>query len=45
MEDLEIWKREYNVPPREIAPVVYKIVKAAVLLLGFGACWGRGPTV
>jgi putative SOS response-associated peptidase YedK len=22
VEDLEIWKREYNIPPREMAPVV-----------------------
>jgi len=22
LEDLEIWKREYNIPPREMAPVV-----------------------
>ena len=22
LEDLELWKREYNIPPREIAPVV-----------------------
>ena len=22
LADLEIWKREYNIPPREMAPVV-----------------------
>jgi hypothetical protein len=22
LEDLELWQREYNIPPREMAPVV-----------------------
>ena len=25
LEDLEIWKREYNIPPREMAPVVLEV--------------------
>jgi hypothetical protein len=40
MEDLEIWKREYNVPPREMAPVVLQSREGRGLIAGLRSLLG-----
>ncbi len=34
LADLEIWKREYNIPPREMAPVVLEVQRETLLDCG-----------
>jgi putative SOS response-associated peptidase YedK len=40
MEDLEIWKREYNVPPREITPVILQSREGRRLTAGLWSLLG-----
>jgi len=40
MEDLDIWKREYNIPPREMAPIIYARENRLRLTPGL---WGLMP--
>jgi putative SOS response-associated peptidase YedK len=39
-EDLEIWKREYNIPPREMAPVVLQNRQGRRLTAGLWSLLG-----
>jgi putative SOS response-associated peptidase YedK len=40
LEDLEIWKREYNIPPREMAPVVLESNGKRCLTAGLWSLMG-----
>jgi len=40
LEDLEIWKREYNIPPREMAPVVLESNRKRSLTAGLWSLMG-----
>jgi hypothetical protein len=42
--DLEMWKREYNIPPREVAPAILQADGKRRLTAGLWSLMGLGLT-